>query len=434
MQSKAAEWPGHNTSIKDSCPSCYDENISYFYQIENLPVHSVLLLQTREEALNYPKGNITLGLCESCGFVSNFAFDPKLHEYSSKYESSQAFSSTYNSFSKRLAEHLVEQYDLHNKNIVEIGCGQGEFLRILVELGGNHGIGYDPAYDGRRSYNSPDTSSDIASFPGLNEGFLNPAHPESCGGCVTYVPDFYGEKSQMQIPDFICCKMTLEHIQDTSHFIHNVRNSLGERSDVVVFFQVPNFTHILDQLAFWDIYYEHCSYFSPGSLARLFRGCGFEVIDIWSDYDDQYLMIEVGTGRDGDANSLEIENDFEELRSKVDYFKNNYRQKLYAWNQFLNEIKEKNLKAVVWGSSSKGVSFLTTLKIQFHELEYVVDINPYRQGSYIAGTGQKIVSPEFMTDYKPDVVIVMNPVYYDEINRVLEGLKLKPEIVTVDDV
>lgn len=434
MQSKAAELLGRNTSIKGSCPSCYDENISYFYQIEDLPVHSVLLLQTREEALNYRKGNITLGLCQSCGFVSNFAFDPKLHEYSSKYESSQAFSSTYNSFSKRLAEHLVERYDLHNKNIIEIGCGQGEFVRILAELGGNHGIGYDPAYDGRRSYDSPDTSSFISMFPEINEGSLNMVHPESCRGCVTIVPEFYGEKSQIQIPHFICCKMTLEHIQDTSHFMHTVRQSLGERSDTVVFFQVPDFTRILDELAFWDIYYEHCSYFSPGSLARLFRRCGFEVIDLWTDYNGQYLMIEAGTRRAGDANSLAVENDIDELRSKVDYFKNTYRQKLDTWKRYMYEIKMKNHKAVVWGSSSKGVAFLTTLKIRYHELEYVVDINPYRQGSYIAGTGQRIVSPEFMTDYKPDVVIVMNPVYCDEINCVLEGLKLKPEIVTVNDV
>ncbi len=434
MRSEATELLETSAMEKYTCPGCYEKSVSVFYEVRGVPVHSVLLLDTRGQALKYPTGEIILGFCQSCGFVSNYAFDPKLHEYSPKYESSQAFSSTFNSFSKRLAEHLVERYDLHSKNIIEIGCGQGEFIRILAELGGNHGIGYDPAYDGRRSYNSPDASSNIVTLPKISEGPLNKAHPESCRGCVTFVPEFYGEKSQIQIPHFICCKMTLEHIKNTSHFIHTVRQSLGEHSDAVVFFQVPDFTRIMDELAFWDIYYEHCSYFSPGSLAHLFRMSGFEVKDIWTDYDDQYLMIEAGTNGTGDANSLAIENDIGELRSKVDYFKNNYRQKLDAWKRYLNEIKVKNLKAVVWGSSSKGVSFLTTLKIQYHELEYVVDINPYRQGSYIAGTGQRIVSPEFMTDYKPDVVIVMNPVYYDEINRVLEGLKLKPEIVTVNEV
>jgi SAM-dependent methyltransferase len=434
MQSEAAELFKCNIFMKYRCPSCFGEEIRIFYEIDDLPVHSVLLLQTREEALNLRKGNIKLGLCRSCGFVSNYAFDPKLHEYSSRYESSQAFSPTYNSFSKRLAEHLVERYGLHNKNIVEIGCGQGEFVRILAELGGNHGIGYDPAYDGSRSYNIPDISSDIVTVSEIDDRFLDNAHPASCRGCVTIVPEFYGGSSQLIIPDFICCKMTLEHIQNASGFIRTIRRSLGEKSDAVVFFQVPDFTRILDEIAFWDIYYEHCSYFSPGSLSRLFRRCGFEIIDVWTDYDGQYLMIEAGARRKRAVGSIAEEDDIDELRIKVRYFHDNYRQKLYTWKRYLNEIKAKDLKAVVWGSSSKGVSLLTTLKIQYQELEYVVDINTFRQGSYIAGTGQKIVSPEFMVEYKPDVVIVMNPVYHDEIKSMLEGMKLKPEIVTVNQV
>ncbi len=431
MRSVVSEFIDSNATGKYTCPGCCEKSVTVFYTVRDVPVHSVLLLKTRKEALNYRKGNITLGLCQSCGFVSNFAFDPRLHEYSSKYESSQAFSSTYNSFSKRLAEHLVERYDLHNKNIIEIGCGQGEFIRLLAQLGCNHGIGFDPAYEGSRSYNTLEAPSNIVSISKNNEGLLNKVHHDSCKGCVTFVRDFYGEKYRMHPPDFICCKMTLEHIKNTSDFVSSIRNTIEVRSDAVVFFQVPEFTRILDDLAFWDIYYEHCSYFSPGSLGRLFRRCGFEVIDIWTDYDDQYLMIEARSMRGGDANSLAIENDLEELRYKIDYFSKNYRQRIDAWKQYLNEIKEKNFKAVVWGSSSKGVSFLTTLKIPYQELEYVVDINPYRQGSYIAGTGQEIVSPEFLSDYRPDIVILMNPIYIREISRELERMKLNPEIVTV---
>lgn len=431
MRSEVAELIESNATGKYTCPGCYEKSVTVFYTVRGVPVHSVLLLETREQAIKYPTGEIVLGFCQSCGFVSNYAFDAKLHEYSPKYESSQAFSSIFNSFSKRLAELLIKRYGLHEKNIVEIGCGQGEFIRLLAQLGCNHGIGFDPAYDGSRSYNIPEIPSNIITISKNNEGLLNKVHHDSCKGCVTFVRDFYGEKYRMHPPDFICCKMTLEHIKNTSDFVSNVRNTIEARSDAVVFFQVPEFTRILDDLAFWDIYYEHCSYFSPGSLARLFRRCGFEIMDIWTDYDDQYLMIEAGTMRGGDANSLAIENDFEELRYKVDYFSKNYRQKLDTWKQYLNEIKEKNLKAVVWGSSSKGVSFLTTLKIPYQELEYVVDINPYRQGSYIAGTGQEIVSPEFLSDYKPDVVILMNPIYFREVGSELERMELNPKIVTV---
>ncbi len=44
-----------------------------------------------------------------------------------------------------------------------------------------------------------------------------------------------------------------------------------------------------------------------------------------------------------------------------------------------------------------------------------MDLNPNKQGNYIAGTGQKFVSPEFLSEFNPDSVIVMNPIYAKEI-------------------
>ena len=51
-----------------------------------------------------------------------------------------------------------------------------------------------------------------------------------------------------------------------------------------------------------------------------------------------------------------------------------------------------------------------------------MDINPRKQGMYVAGTGQQIVPPEFLKYYQPDVVIVMNPIYESEIRQIIEGL------------
>jgi hypothetical protein len=84
--------------------------------------------------------------------------------------------------------------------------------------------------------------------------------------------------------------MTLEHIGQTHRFLETVR-SVANRKDSVVFFQVPNVDRILKEGAFWDVYYEHCSYFSAASLKHLFTRTGFAVQRIWTGYDDQYLMI-----------------------------------------------------------------------------------------------------------------------------------------------
>lgn len=388
------------------CPSCGAEDLFIFYELSGVPVHSVLLLPTREDALNYPKGDIALGFCQECGFISNLAFDPSVHEYSSRYEATQGFSSTFNAFHQHLAWQLIDRHNLHDKRIIEIGCGQGEFLTLLCELGGNQGIGFDPAYSSERTQGA-------------------------AAGRITFIKDFYSEKYVDFPPDFVCCKMTLEHIQNVGEFVATVRRSIGNRRDTVVFFQVPDVVRILREQAFWDIYYEHCSYFSLGSLARLFRTCGFEVIRLAKEYGDQYLMIEArpengnAGGEGGDQ-----EDDLEMLRRDVISFAENYPHKLETWRRDLGEIVRRGGRAVIWGGGSKAVAFLNTLKI-VDEIEYVVDINPYKHGTYIAGTGQKIVAPEILKAYKPDVVVVMNPIYCPEIQSDLDRLDVAAKLVSV---
>jgi hypothetical protein len=224
--------------------------------------------------------------------------------------------------------------------------------------------------------------------------------------------------------------MTLEHIRDTADFVSMVRRSIGDRANAVVFFQVPDVGRILRELAFWDIYYEHCSYFSLGSLARLFRKCGFDVIDLWKDYDDQYLMIAARPGSGRCLLPLGREGDLEELARDVAYFSGNYRHKLDMWRRHVQEIGKNGRRVVLWGGGSKGVAFLTTLEIQ-DEIEYVVDINPHKRGTYMAGAGQQIVAPEFLKAYEPHVVIVMNPIYCDEIQRDLNRMGVTAELIPV---
>lgn len=387
------------------CPSCGSAEVSIFYEVKQVPVHSVLLLSTREEAVNYLKRDIALGFCQHCGFISNTAFDPSVHEYSSRYEATQAYSPTFNAFARRQALDLIERYDLHNKDLIEIGCGQGEFLILLCELGGNRGVGFDPAY--------------------ISERIESEAKNR-----ITFVADFYSERYTDYHGDFVCCKMTLEHIYDTADFVSTVRRSIGDRRDTIVFFQIPNASYVLRDLAFWDIYYEHCSYFSKGSLSRLFRRCGFDVLGLSTEYDNQYLTIEAKPGSGKDTPKLKDEDDLAELKQDLAHFSDNYQRQLDGWRHTLAEIQQKGQRAVIWGGGSKGVSFLTTLNIR-EQIKYAVDINPHKHHMYMAGTGQEIVGPEFLKTYCPDVVIVMNPVYVNEIQASLDQMGVKARLIPV---
>src|ERR1700754_4798260 len=129
-----------------SCPNCTKKSVETFYTVDPVPVHSVMLVPTREEALHFPAGKISLGFCRSCGFITNTSFDESKMNYSPKCEETQGFSSTFQSFHRALADDLILRYKLRNKTILEIGCGKGEFISMLCAMGGNQGIGFDPAF------------------------------------------------------------------------------------------------------------------------------------------------------------------------------------------------------------------------------------------------------------------------------------------------
>jgi hypothetical protein len=375
------------------CPSCAHRGLTTFYRVTSIPVQSNLLMKTRAEALAYPRGDLNLAICNNCGFITNTAFDPATQEHSTRYEATQGHSATFGAFAKSLAKTWVERYRLHGKTLLEIGCLNGEFIALLCSMADTSGIGIDP--------------------------ILDPARTPDTGGHVRFINDFYGEKYANLPADFICCRHTLEHIAKPQEFISMIRRTIGDRKDVVVCFEVPDVLRVLQEGAFWDLYYEHCSYFTPASLADLFRRCGFAILDDRREFDDQYLIIEAkpGVNSRGEGTHLVRPSDFKDACSA----------KIKLWNELLNSGK----RIAIWGSGSKAVGFLTTLAISHDAVPYVVDINPNKHGTYLPGTGQEIVSPQKLVEYQPQVVIAMNPIYRREIQADLDRMNVGAELLAL---
>ncbi|MGQ4647528.1 methyltransferase domain-containing protein [Lyngbya aestuarii] len=404
-QSLLASLENTATLAEHVCPNCGHKELWLFYEIRNVPVHSCLMLSSQQEALEFPCGDVVLGFCEHCGFITNVVFDPQWSAYAPNYEDQQSFSPTFNQFALDLANRLIEKYDLRHKDIVEIGCSKGDFLLLLCELGQNRGVGIDPS-----------------TAPGRVQS--------EAADRVTFIRDYYSERYADQVGNFICCRHTLEHIHPTAEFVSTVRRSIGERLDTVVFFEIPDTTRVLQDLAFEDIYYEHCSYFTPGSLARLFRSCGFQVTDLYRAYGEQYLLIEARPVATPSEKIHPLEESLEQTIQDVKHFATSIRKKLEYWKQHLQKMQEQGKRVVVWGSGSKCVAFLTTLDT-IDKIEYVVDINPHRHGKFIPGVGKQIMSPEFLKDYKPDQVIVMNPIYCNEIQQMLNEMGVMTEVISL---
>lgn len=382
------------------CPACEEAPAKPFYRVTGVPTTDVRLFRDRQAARAVSRGTIDLALCRACSYVWNAAFEPGLVEYADDYESTQACSPTFGRFHERLARELVTRHDLVGKEVLEIGCGQGEFLAVLLGLGIGRAVGYDPAYDGRLR------------------------HPD-----LEIVPHLFPDATAASLrPDFACCKMTLEHIADPLGFMLGVRRGL--RAGVPAFFQVPNFARILAQRAFWDVYYEHCGYFSAASLAGLLERSGFAIDEVRTAYDDQYLAALVTVA---EPVSVETRADgTEALAREVERFAAGVEDDRRRWRDWLEEEERRARRVAVWGGGSKAVAFLTALAAD-RQIAVVVDINPRKRDTFLPGTGHRVTTPEALSEGPPDTVILMNPIYRAEVRATLIGLGLTPTIVTVED-
>ncbi|MCZ6672386.1 MAG: class I SAM-dependent methyltransferase, partial [Verrucomicrobia bacterium] len=287
------------------------------------------------------------------------------------------------------------------RSLIEIGCGKADFLKMLCELGRNEGIGFDPSIE----------SVDWQSIGDK-------------GGKIKLVRGYFG-KDKKGIPgDHLICQHVLEHIENPAAFLSDIVDSRSGYTSHIVYFEVPNALYTLRDFGVWDIIYEHCSYFSPASMQYLFKRFGYSVETCEEVYGNQFLSLYAGS----DGKGLEASGeDTAELIELVDQFSQTFKEKTARWKDVLAPARAGEKKVVVWGAGSKGITFLNMIT-GGKGIDFIIDQNPAKIGKYVAGTGQQIESPAFLSSYQPDQVIIMNPLYQKEISRNLKKMGLTPEI------
>jgi hypothetical protein len=188
-----------------------------------------------------------------------------------------------------------------------------------------------------------------------------------------------------------------------------------------VFIEVPNVLYTLRDLGIWDLIYEHCSYFSAPSLARLCEDAGLRVERMAPAFGDQFLCAEATAETSGSPRPWDGE--LAQLIELAARFADEYRAKAAYWQRRLEELRAEGRRVALWGAGSKGVTLVNTV-FGGDFVSCLVDLNPRKHGRFVPGTGQMVVAPAELKSIWPDVVIVMNPLYRDEIGRLTAQLGL----------
>lgn len=359
------------------CPVCQSDS-ELFLNRAQVPVNQNIVFATQRWALEVPRDNLQLAVCNRCGFIFNQSFHEYQPMYGKDYDNTQTCSPLFSAYTNDLVKDLVNK-GVRNCRVVEVGCGDGSFLRKLVEAG-NEGYGFDPSYVGPMS---------------------------ALGGRLMF------EKECYEVPveaDVVICRHVIEHLPDPIKMLRMIR---AKR----VFIETPNVEWILKNQVIWDFFYEHCSYFSIPSLTTALETVGFIVEDVSRVFGGQYLWVEARRGdvvishRPGRVPALAREFALAEpslLKALVD------------------EIKMGNV--ALWGAGAKGVTLANLVDPECELISCVVDLNPRKQGGFIPGTGHPIVDYRELPKFGVKRAIVMNPNYRNECLALLYAAHLDVEL------
>jgi SAM-dependent methyltransferase len=354
------------------CRLCRAERLDCILTLERAP-RDVSHLLTPEQVADDAPIRLEVFRCASCGHVQ-LARDPE-PAYYEDYLMTVSHSPQMRAFQQGQAEDLVRRFGLAGRRVIEVGCGDGNYLGILSGLGVD-ATGIEPSTRFR----------DVAVAAGhrVHLGYVTAADPVPDGPYDAFVT-----------------REVLEHVPDPNDFLQGVRRSLT--ADGVGLVEVPSLEQALEHHRFFDFFPDHVNYWSVATLGRALERNGFLVLEITRGMNGEYLeaRVRVDAGRDIAA-----------LAASVGPLRD-------ALRALLAECAADGRRVAAWGSGAKGLASLAEAGAQ--GIRYVVDSDPHKHGRLTPVTHLPVVGPEQLQAEPVDVLVLTALAYRDEIVAQLRG-------------
>lgn len=353
--------------MKHDCPICGNDDCQIILESKNESLARYGFLKNEDSPPLATGLDQQVAYCDKCSYAWNTVFE--YHKI--KYDSDQIieaghFSKRYIDYQKASAIYLKKLMGFKPDTIVEIGAGAGIFIN---EFDAKRKVAIEPSDEAKQIDSS-----------------------------VEVYNEYYSEEKFNFAADIIVLRQVLEHIKDPLEFLKKLKKSFNKTDKFYLYIEVPNSTLTFRFGRFYDYYYEHCNYFSINTINYLADQLDMEIVDLSTAMDGELISVLMTKEK---LNHQNLKNNIDENRDSI----------LDELNKKISEGK----KILAWGASGNGVQILNSLKITKHSIACVIDSDKNKQGKFIPGTKQKIISPEEAVEHKPDVVLVLTQFHKTEI-------------------
>ena len=387
------------------CPICNSYDCIKILEFNSVPILQNVIIESQEEASAFFKDIVSLYFCRNCNNLFNNAFkDYKL--YGIKYDNSQNGSDSFVKYMNSIKEFVKSNVILEGKQVLEIGCGQGDFLKLLSEDISCKCFGFDP------------------SFKQNNQEFKN----------IKFFKEFFDKNVLDRFEekfDLIIMRHLIEHIQYPNEMLDFLHESLDD--DGKMYIEIPDLDYIVENNSFFDIIYEHCNYYNAKSISNLLRKHDFEIVSIQYSFMKQYLCLIVQKAKKSNKEDKILFKSQSNTEESLIGFAKNTDSIIQTVSKFI--INKCSLgKLCLWGAGAKGMMCCNIFDPDKKYIDSVVDIRENKRNTYIAGTGHIVIKPQDILSREIKFVIILNRNYACEIAAMIKNIDSSVEVFNIDDI
>lgn len=339
-------------------------------------------------------------VCHNCFLVQIPVYESPENIFE-EYAYFSSYSDSWLRHAKQYADMIIERQGLNNSSfVVEIASNDGYLLQYFINRGINV-LGVEPA----------NNVAEIAKSRGIDT-----------------ITDFFSSRFAKGLlennpkADLVIANNVLAHVPEINDFVRGIYVILSD--DGIATLEFPSVMNLIRQNQFDTIYHEHFSYLSLSVVKRIFESQGLTLFDVEELQTHGgslrvYACKKENNRTKDSGNVLQIlkqENDFglNDLAVYMNFSENVIRTKREILGTLLS-IKNQGKTIVGYGAPAKGNTLLNYCGIREDILDYVVDLNPHKQGKYLPGTHLPILSPEKISETKPDYILILPWNLKDEI-------------------
>lgn len=374
-----------------SCRNCQAElkHVAVDLGLSPLCENVVLPTQLNEAELFHP---LKVYVCDQCWLAQLHDHVGGEEIFDGKYAYASSISSSWLQHCKRYCQRMMEELKLDGQSlVVEVASNDGYVLRNFVEAK-IPCLGIEPA-------------TKLANVA------------ESLG--VPVIREFFGKqlasklREQNRLADLMIGNNVLAHVPDLHDFVAGFKLLLAPQGTIT--FEFPHLLRLLQGNQFDTIYQEHYCYFSVLTLVDVFAKHDlriFKVEELNTHGGSLRLFVCHQEANAETCNSVQkvINDEIAGGLNRLDTYQGFAREVVDAkfdLLEFLINAKRAGKSVVGYGAPGKGNTLLNYCGIRQDLIEFTVDRNPLKQGSFLPGSRIPVLDPAAIDQRRPDYVLIL---------------------------